>query len=403
MQQNDPKEGRKSMSEEIASDIHRIVVEGKEIVLVGTAHISQDSVETVRRVIEEESPETVCIELDSQRYESLRDQRRWESLNLIQVIKNGQVPFLLANLALAAFQKRMGLHTGVKPGAELAAAGETAERLGLEVRLVDREIRTTLLRAWRKTGLWKKLNLVSTLIAGLFENQKLDEAELARLRQTDTLSAMLEEMGSILPSIKTILVDERDTYMAHFIRNAPGNKIVAIVGAAHIPGIRRQLAESISPDTIVELSVIPPKPAISKAVPWLFPGIVIALFVAGLFAGDWGRMADAAVAWALATGLLAALGTLIAFGHPLTIVSAFVAAPITTLHPAIGAGMVTGLVQAFVVAPTVRDMERVGDDLASLRGWWSNRMMRVLLVFFFSSLGASAGTLVALHWLKDLL
>jgi pheromone shutdown-related protein TraB len=403
MQQNALKEGRKSMSEEIASDIHRITIDGREIVLVGTAHISQDSVETVRRVIEDESPETVCIELDSQRYESLRNQRRWESLNLIQVIKSGQVPFLLANLALAAFQKRMGLHTGVKPGAELAAAGETAERLGIEVRLVDRDIRTTLLRAWRKTGLWKKLNLVSTLIAGLFENQKLDEAELARLRQSDTLSAMLEEMGTLLPSVKTILVDERDTYMAHFIRNAPGNKIVAIVGAAHIPGIRRQLAEAISPDTIVELSVIPPKPAISKAVPWLFPGVVIALFVAGLFAGDWGRMADAAVAWALATGLLAALGTLIAFGHPLTILSAFVAAPITTLHPAIGAGMVTGLVQAFVVAPTVRDMERVGDDLASLRGWWSNRMMRVLLVFFFSSLGASAGTLVALHWLKDLL
>lgn len=391
------------MSEEIASGIHRIVIEGKEFVLVGTAHISQESVETVRRVIEAEAPETVCVELDRQRYQSLRDQRRWESLNLIQVIKSGQVPFLLANLALAAFQKRMGLHTGVKPGAELAAAGETAERLGIEVRLVDREIRTTLLRAWRKTGLWKKLNLVSTLIAGLFENQKLDEAELARLRQTDTLSAMLEEMGTVLPSVKTILVDERDTYMAHFIREAPGAKVVAVVGAAHLPGIIRQLTEPISPDTIAELSIIPPKPAFSKAVPWLIPGIVIALFVAGLFAGDWGRMADAAVAWALATGLLAALGTLIAFGHPLTVLSAFVAAPITTLHPAIGAGMVTGLVQAFVVAPTVRDMERVGDDLASLRGWWSNRMMRVLLVFFFSSLGASAGTLVALHWLKNLL
>lgn len=391
------------MSEEIASDIHRIIVEGKEIVLVGTAHISQESVETVRRVIESEAPETVCIELDSQRYHSLRDQRRWESLNLIQVIKSGQVPFLLANLALAAFQKRMGLHTGVKPGAELAAAGETAERLGLEVRLVDREIRTTLLRAWRKTGLWKKLNLVSTLIAGLFENQKLDEAELARLRQTDTLSAMLEEMGTLLPSVKTILVDERDTYMAHFIRQAPGAKVVAVVGAAHLPGIIRQLTETISPDTIAGLSTIPPKTAISKAIPWLIPGIVIALFVAGLFTGDWGRMADAAVAWALATGLLAALGTVIAFGHPLTVLSAFLAAPITTLHPAIGAGMVTGLVQAFVVSPTVRDMERVGDDLASLRGWWSNRMMRVLLVFFFSSLGASAGTLVALNWLKNLL
>jgi pheromone shutdown-related protein TraB len=391
------------MGEETSSDIHRLTIEGKEIVLVGTAHISQDSVETVRRVIEDESPETVCIELDSKRYESLRNQRRWESLNLIQVIKNGQVPFLMANLALAAFQKRMGLHTGVKPGAELAAAGETAERLGVEVRLVDRDIRTTLLRAWRKTGLWKKLNLVSTLIAGLFENQKLDEAELARLRQTDTLSAMLEEMGTLLPSVKTILVDERDTYMAHFIRNAPGNKIVAVVGAAHIPGILRKLESTTTPQEIAEISVIPAKTRLSKVIPWAIPAIVVILFVSGFVLGDRERVAGAAIAWVLANGLLAALGATIALGHPLSVATAFFAAPITSLNPTIGAGMVTGLVQAFVAAPTVKDMERVGDDLANWRGWWSNRMTRVLLVFLFSSLGSAAGTVIAFGWLKDLL
>lgn len=391
------------MGEETISDIHRITIEGKKIVLVGTAHISQDSVETVRRVIEVESPETVCIELDSQRYESLRNQRRWESLNLIQVIKHGQVPFLLANLALAAFQKRMGLHTGVKPGAELAAAGEMAEQLGIEIRLVDRDIRTTLLRAWRKTGLWKKLNLVSTLIAGLFENQKLDEAELARLRQSDTLSAMLEEMGTLLPSVKTILVDERDTYMAHFIRNAPGSKIVAVVGAAHIPGILRKLETTTTPLEIAEISVIPAKTRLSKVIPWAIPAIVIILFITGFFLGDRDRVAGAAIAWVLANGLLAALGALIALGHPLSIATAFVAAPITSLNPTIGAGMVTGLVQAFVAAPTVKDMEQVGDDLANWRGWWSNRMTRVLLVFLFSSLGSAAGTVIAFRWLKDLL
>jgi len=391
------------MSEETASDIHRINIDGKEIVLVGTAHISQESVETVRRVIETETPEAVCIELDSQRYQSLRDQRRWESLNLIQVIKNGQVPFLLANLALATFQKRMGLHTGVKPGAELAAAGEEAERLGIEVCLVDREIRTTLLRAWRKTGFWKKLNLVSTLVAGLFEDQKLDEAELARLRQTDTLSAMLEEMGTLLPSVKTILVDERDLFMAHHIRNSPGSKIVAVVGAAHLPGILRQLEIPASPEEIARISVVPAKTRFAKIVPWAIPALVILLFVAGFFLGDRERLAGAAVAWVLANGLLAALGTIFALGHPLSVATAFVAAPITSLNPTIGAGMVTGLVQAFVAAPTVGDMERVGDDLATFRGWWSNRMTRVLLVFLFSSLGSAVGTVVAFRWLKDLL
>jgi pheromone shutdown-related protein TraB len=391
------------MNDQTSSDIHRIFLDGKEIILVGTAHISQDSVDTVRRVIEEEAPDTVCIELDLQRRQALQDQRRWENLNIIQVIRNGQAPFLLANLALASFQKRMGLHTGVKPGAELAAAADEAEARGLRVELVDREIRTTLLRAWRKTGLWKKLNLVSTLVASLFETQKLDEEELARLRQSDTLSAMLEEMGQLLPSVKTILVDERDQYMAHHIRNAPGSRIVAVVGAAHLPGIIRRLPEEISSEIMAEISTIPEKPRISKILPWIVPAVVVALFVAGFFLGDRERIAGAALAWVLANGLLSALGAIVALGHPLTVATAFVAAPITSLNPTIGAGMVTGLVQAFIASPTVRDLERVGDDLVSWKGWWGNRMTRVLLVFVFSSLGSAAGTIVAFGWLKNLL
>jgi pheromone shutdown-related protein TraB len=391
------------MNDQTSSDIQRVFLDGKEIILVGTAHISQDSVDTVRRVIEEEAPDTVCVELDLQRRQALQDQRRWENLNIIQVIRSGQAPFLLANLALASFQKRMGLHTGVKPGAELAAAADEAEARGLRVELVDREIRTTLLRAWRKTGLWKKLNLVSTLVASLFETQKLDEEELARLRQSDTLSAMLEEMGELLPSVKTILVDERDQYMAHHIRNAPGGRIVAVVGAAHLPGIVRRLPEEIPSETMAEISTIPEKPRISKIIPWIIPAVVIALFIAGFFLGDRERVAGAALAWVLANGLLSALGAIAALGHPLTVATAFVAAPITSLNPTIGAGMVTGLVQAFIASPTVGDLERVGDDLISWKGWWGNRMTRVLLVFVFSSLGSAAGTIVAFGWLKNLL
>lgn len=385
-----------------SSDIHRIVLHDKEIILVGTAHISQDSVDTVRQVIETEQPESVCVELDEHRYQSLKNQKQWESLNIIQVIKKGQAPFLMVNLALASFQKRMGLQTGVKPGAELAAAAEMAEQHGIRVELIDRNIRTTLLRAWRKTGLWKKMNLLSTLLASMFESNQIDEAELARLRQTDTLSAMLEEMGTILPSVKTILVDERDLYMAYHIRNTAGGKVVAIVGAAHLPGIMKQLHEEIPASAIEDISRIPEKTTVSKLVPWIIPAVVVLLFIVGFFFGDQQRMADAAVAWVLANGLLSALGTLIAFGHPLTILAAFIAAPITSLNPTIGAGFVTGVVQAFVAAPTVRDMERVSEDLSSLRGWWRNRMTRVLLVFFFSSVGSALGTLVAFHWLKDL-
>jgi pheromone shutdown-related protein TraB len=240
-------------------------------------------------------------------------------------------------------------------------------------------------------------------VASLFETQKLDEEELARLRQSDTLSAMLEEMGQLLPSVKTILVDERDLYMAHHIRNAPGKRIVAVVGAAHLPGIVRQLPEDVPSELMAEISTIPEKPRISKVLPWIIPAVVVALFVAGFFLGDRDRIAGAALAWVLANGLLSALGAIVALGHPLTVATAFVAAPITSLNPTIGAGMVTGLVQAFIASPTVRDLERVGDDLVSWKGWWGNRMTRVLLVFVFSSLGSAAGTIVAFGWLKNLL
>ena len=384
------------------TDIKRLTLDDREYVLVGTAHISMESVATVNAVIREENPDTVCVELDEQRHRALRNPRHWESLNLIQVLKQGQAPFLLANLALASFQKRMGLQTGVKPGAELAAAAETAENLGKGLKLVDREIRTTLLRAWRKAGFWKKINLFATLLASMFDSQELNEEELAKLRQTDTLSAMLDEMAQVLPTVKTILVDERDTFMSHHIRQAPGKKIVAIVGAAHMPGILKKLGQTFSADEIKELTIVPPKSGVSKVLPWLIPAIVVGLFVFGFMTGNTSQLADAALAWILANGLLSALGTLIALGHPLTILTAFIAAPITSLNPTIGAGFVTGLVQAVITPPQVKDMEHVSEDIAKLSGWWRNRLTRVLLVFFLSSLGSAIGTFVAFGWLKDL-
>lgn len=389
--------------ESSSSDIHHIQDGTREIILIGTAHISRESVETVTRAIEQQQPDCVCVELDEQRYQALKDPNRWEKLNIIQIVKAGQVPFLMANLALASFQKRMGLKTGVKPGEELAAAAKTAEDNGIEVALVDRNIRITLLRAWRKTGLWKKLNLVATLFAGMFEKTELDEQELANLRQSDNLSAMLEEMGDLLPAVKEILVDERDAWMSHHIQKASGDKILAVVGAAHIPGIKRCLQNPVAKEKIEEMGIIPPKPTISKVVPWLIPGVVIVLFIVGFFFGDRSRLLDAASAWVIANGTLSAIGAIIACGHPLTIIAAFVAAPLTSLNPTIGAGMVTGLVQAFVAPPTVKDMEQVADDIATAGGWWRNRVTRVLLVFFFSSLGSAIGTFVAFGWLKDLL
>nr|WP_320050563.1 TraB/GumN family protein [uncultured Desulfuromonas sp.] len=386
-----------------SSDIHRLTHNGKELILIGTAHISRESVATVTRAIEQEQPDCVCVELDEHRYKTLKDRNRWEKLNIIEVVKTGQVPFLMANLALASFQKRMGLQTGVKPGEELAAAAQTAEKHHIRVALVDRNIRTTLLRAWRKTGFWKKMNLVATLFAGMFEKQELDEEELSQLRQSDSLSSMLEEMGELLPAAKAILVDERDAWMTYHILEAAGEKTVAVVGAAHVPGIKRCLENPPQASAIEEMGVIPAKSSLSKAIPWIIPGIVALLFVIGFFFGDRSRLLDAAAAWIIANGSLSALGALIALGHPLTVLSAFIAAPLTSLNPTVGAGFVTGLVQAMMAPPTVGDMESVSDDIAQLRGWWQNRVTRVLLVFFLSSLGSTIGTFVAFGWLKDLI
>ena len=385
------------------SDTRRLAVDGKDIILVGTAHISQESVDTVTRVINELKPETVCVELDQQRYQSLINQKGWESLNLKDVIRKKQLPFLLASLALSSYQKRMGLATGVQPGAELAAAAQLAESQDMRVELVDRNIRTTLLRVWRITGLWNKMKVLASLFAGLFEKQEVNEEELARLRQSDNLAVMLDEMGEMLPCVKQILVDERDIYMAHQIRHAPGDRIVAVVGAAHLPGITNRLQQPpTSAADIDRINKIPPKSLTSRIIPWIIPVLVLSLFVGGFFFGNPDKMAQAATAWILANGLFSAFGTLLAWGHPITIVAAFVAAPLTSLNPTIGAGFVTALVQSFVAPPLVSDMKKVGEDILCLKGWWHNRLARVLLVFLLSSLGSSIGTFFALGWMKSL-
>ncbi|MBE0618554.1 MAG: TraB/GumN family protein [Proteobacteria bacterium] len=380
----------------------RIDLPEKTVYLVGTAHVSQRSVEEVREAVENLHPDVVCVELDAQRLEALRDPNRWKDLNLVGALRQGKGPFLLANLALSSFQRRMGVQTGVKPGAELLEAVVAAEEHQAVVELVDRPIRTTLLRAWRRTGFWKKISLASALLASAFESPELDEEDLAALREKDALSALLEEVGEALPAAKEILIDERDRYMAGRIRGAAGQTVVAVVGAGHLPGITRELQREIPTSELAELDSIPARTSLSRLIPWLIPSVVIALFVFGFFFGDVSKVREAAWAWVLANGSLAALGAFLALGHPLTIAAAFVAAPITSLNPTVGAGMVTGVVQAWAGKPRVRDLENLLDDLTHWKGWWANRVSRVLLVFFFSNLGSSIGTFVAFGWLKNL-
>lgn len=380
----------------------RIDLPGKALHLLGTAHISQASVDSVRRAVADLAPDCVCVELDADRLAALRDPERWKGLDLFKTLRQGKGSLLLANLALASFQKRLGLQTGVKPGAELLAAVEEAEARGTRVELVDRSVRTTLLRAWRQTGFWKKIQLLGSLLASAFENPEIGEEELARLRHQDTLSVLLAEVGEALPAAKATLIDERDRYMADRLRRAPGAVVLAVVGAAHVPGIAAELRASPPRPDAAGLDSVPPRSRVSRAIPWVVPAVVLGLFAAGFAAGDYSKLAQAAWAWVLANGSLSALGALAALGHPLAIAAAFVAAPITSLNPTVGAGMVAGAVQAWAGRPRVGDLESLLDDLTHWKGWWTNRVARVLLVFFFSNLGSSLGTFVAFGWLKNL-
>lgn len=391
------------MSQEQETDVTRVQLGEKEVLLIGTAHISQQSVDLVREILEAERPDVVCVELDDERLKAMREKQRWEELNLKQVIRNKQLMFLTARLALMAFQKQMGSYTGVQPGAEMNAAIDVAEAQGARLIMCDRDVRITLQRAWRLTPFWKRSTLAASLGMGLFERTEVNEDELANLRQSGNITSVLDELGDFMPEVKTALVDERDTFMAHQIQQAAGEKVAVVIGAAHKPGILRKLHEPIAQEAIDSITTIPPKSVVSKIIPWLIPAIVIGLFVWGFWRGDTSKAQEAAVAWVLANGILCALGAIIARAHPLTVIASFIAAPITSLNPTVGAGMVAALVQVWVASPQVRDMERVGDDILDWRGWWRNSLARLLLVFFFTSLGSAIGTFVAFGWLKNLI
>jgi len=374
-------------------EVRVVEVDGREIIVVGTAHVSRESAELVRRVIAEERPDRVCIELDEQRFQALRRKTDWEALDLKQLIRTKRLPTLALNLLLASYQKRLGHELGVMPGTELLAAADAADELGIPVALCDRNVRVTILRAWRSMSWWKKNTLLAALLSGVFSRQTMSEDDLRELRKRDVLSEMIDELARELPVLKRVLIDERDAYLAHNIRKAAGARIVAVVGAGHLDGIERALAGPDQAD-LSGLESIPPVWPVMKVVGWLVPLSI----VAGLAALAWFKgpavAGDNLRFWILINGIPCAIGAALAAGHPATIVAAFLAAPVTSLSPLIGAGYVTALVQTYFRPPRVRDFQNVSDEMASLAAWWRNRLLRVFLTFVLPTLGSIVGTYV---------
>jgi pheromone shutdown-related protein TraB len=374
-------------------NIHRLNFEDKEIILIGTAHVSQESAQLVEEVIETEKPDTVCVELCRSRYDSLTQKTRWQETDLLKAIREKKSFLLLSNLMLASFQRRLGRKLGIRPGEEILRAIQGAEKVGATVHLADRDIRTTLSRTWRLMKTWTKMKLLSQLIASMWEMEEITQEQIEEMKKGDVLDSLLSEIGATLPELRRIVIEERDQYLAFKIRTAPGKKIVAAVGAGHVPGIQRYWLESVDVEALEQM---PPKGALLRTLKWVIPAGIIGLFVAGFFSSGTAAAAHMVTWWILANAVLAALGAAAAFGHPLTILAAGAAAPLTSLNPMVAAGWVAGLVETILSRPKVRDFEDLLEDITSFKGFWRNKITRILMVVVFTNLGSSLGTFVAI-------
>ena len=372
-----------------SGNVHEILIDEKQILLIGTAHISQSSVDEVNDVIEQEKPDTVCIELCASRHQAMMDKDQWKNMDIFKVVREGKSFLLFANLIMTAFQKRLGSQLGVKPGAEMLAAAQASERVNSELLLADRDVKITLQRTWRGMPFLGRMKVLSQLLASLFIREEISKEEIEKLKESDALSEAMQMLADQSPDMKRILIDERDQFMAEKIRQAPGKRIVAVVGAGHVKGLTGELERE---HNLAELETVPPPGKLGIWLKWGIPTLIVGLIGYGFFAVDTDVSIEMIQRWFLINGTLSAIGTAIAFGHPITIATAFVAAPFTSLNPAVAAGWVAGLVEAFLRKPQVRDFENLADDITHLRGFWQNNITRILLVVMFANLGSAIGT-----------
>jgi pheromone shutdown-related protein TraB len=368
--------------------VTQLEYEGRTLTLVGTAHVSRKSVEEVQHVIDTLRPDTVCVELDQTRYDNLIDQDRFRKLDIFQIIKDQKALYFLSTLALSAFQKRLGDKLGVKPGAEMHAAIDKAKELNAHLVLADRDIQATLKRTWASLSFWNRSEMLSALLAGFFSAHEIGEEQIEEMKDKDTLGEMMKEFAKAMPRLQGPLIDERDRYLMCSVREAPGKNVVAVVGAAHVEGMKKYLHEPVDREA---LKVIPPPSLISQVLKWLIPLVILASFYWGWKSHSNERLLQMINAWVLPTAVLSGLGTLLAGGRLLTVLCAMISAPITTLHPAIGVGMVVAPLEAWLRKPTVEDCERIPTDIATFKGAFRNPFTRVLIVAVGSSIGAVIG------------
>ena len=371
-------------------NITRITQDGKEYILIGTAHVSKHSAEQVKEVIEAEKPDSVCVELDKQRYQSIVDGNKWKEMDIFKVIKEKKASLLLMNLAISSFQKRMAKQFGIEAGQEMIQGIESAKETGAELVLADRNIQITFSRIWGGVGFKGKMMLLTQVFAGIFTKETISEEDLEKMKSQDSINAVLSEFTESFPRLKKPLIDERDQYLAQKIKDAPGKRVIAVLGAAHVPGIKEEIKKE---HDLKKLTKVPPKSKVPKIIGWSIPVLIIAI-IAFTFISDPEVGRQQVFSWLLWNGSFSAIGVAIGLGHPLAILTAFIAAPITSLNPLIAAGWFAGFVQAYVKRPHVSDFESLSEDVFSVKGFWKNKVTRVLLIVVLANLGSTIGTII---------
>lgn len=364
------------------------LINGKEITIIGTAHISSESVEEVKQVLLEIQPDTVAIELDDERYKSMTEKKNWQDMDIVDIIKKKKVGFLVAQMILSSYQRKIAQNLKLNVGEEMSTAIQYSKEYHTKLLMIDRNIQTTLLRIWHNLGWFEKVKMLTELLSSMFEND-VKEEDIEALKQGDMLQSALTEISKQFPQIAETLIFERDRIMAYKLAHAHGNKIVAVVGAAHLPGIQKNLSSNTS---ISDIMVVPKKKG-HNLTAWIFPLFIIGLIGLSIFNSP-GLAFDTILRFILINGSLAALGTLIALGHPLSILTAFVMAPIGVLSPFLATGWFAGLMEAWVHKPKVEDFMNLQDDVLHIKGYWTNRVARILLVVLLANIFASLGSIV---------
>ena len=374
--------------------------DGVRFTLLGTAHVSQASVEAVRSLMRKSRYDAVAVELCEARYLGMRNPDSIASMDLFRIIREGKTGMVAANLALSAYQRRLAEQLGVEPGAEMRAGFEEADRQGVPVWRIDRDVGITLKRTYAAVGWWDRVKLMGGLMTSMLIDDGVDEKEIERLKEGDVLESTFSEFAQRSQGLHQALIAERDRYMAVRLRESAAElgqgHVLAVVGAGHLKGLAQHLQfDDVEP--AAEKTALDALPPPGNWGTWLT--IALTVLVLGGFAWGFSQGADVGtdllLNWVLSTGILGAVGCALAGGHPLSILGAFVASPLTPLHPALSSGTVSALIEATMRKPKVADFSALREDVTSLRGWWRNRVARILLNFFLTSFGTAIGVYLA--------